>query len=97
MFVVAATKIQSWWRGWLVRQRPRYVQSDASSASFVMQARRRHIANMLLGSGPSPEALRKQNSIGRYASEQALLASQEAERAMALVAAARSQLPSRSR
>lgn len=97
MFVVAATKIQAWWRGWLVRNRPRFGHGDASGAMFVMQSRRRHIASMCLGSALSPDTLSRQASIGRYASEQAMLASREAERALALVAAARSQLPHRPR
>jgi hypothetical protein len=52
---------------------------------------------MCLGSALSPDTLSRQASIGRYASEQAMLASREAERALALVAAARSQLPHRPR
>lgn len=95
VFVVAATRIQASWRGWLVRQGPQH-SDGSSSAAFVMQSRKRHADLMRLSSARAPDTW-KQESIGRYASEQALLAAQEAERAMALVAAARSQLPSRSR
>ena len=100
VFVVAATKIQASWRGWLVRHRPQYGHGDVGGAAFVMQSRRRHMHSMRPDyaiSPLSPDTLSKPDSIGWYATEQALLASQEAERAMALVAAARSQLPSLSR
>ena len=91
-----ARKIQAWWRDWLARNKPQYVNYDASGAAINMQSRRRQGDSLRLEPARLPHA-QTQERIGQYATEQAMLAAREAERAAMLVAAARSQLPSRSR
>ena len=91
VFVVAATKIQALWRGWCIRS-----SMDREDEERMRLEQHRHEELVRLSSARAPESW-KRESIGRYASEQALIATREAERARALVAAARSQLPAKSR